>query len=164
MMTPEQRQHFLRDAAEARPPFTQKLGRDDVLVAMLQSTVELADRLAELEARVDGALNAAYVNYDPLVNQLSELRRELAKVRSTLLYGGPPRPVFEHRETYTLKTEWRDPPDMGLNVTVSNAKYGSLTATMEFSDFAGIDKVDRTTLKEFADALFDRLVGGEGSL
>ena len=41
---------------------------------------EQAGRLTKLETRVDGALNAAFVNYDPLVGQLSELRREFAKV------------------------------------------------------------------------------------
>ena len=44
---------------------------------------DLTDRLAELEVKVDGALNAAYVNYDPLVSQLSELRREFAGLMAT---------------------------------------------------------------------------------
>ncbi len=118
---------------------------------------DLTVRLARLETKVDGALNAAYVNYDPLVNQLSELRREFMKMRMEQTPAPPPSP---HRETYTLRTEWRNSPVSGLYVTVSNPKYGELSAVMACDGpwkRPGV-QATRTQIKKFADALFEQLL------
>lgn len=55
---------------------------DRLLEALLLTVVDQATRLASLETTVEGALNAAYVNYDPIVAQLSEVRREIVRMRA----------------------------------------------------------------------------------
>ena len=56
------------------PPGQLPLTDDPTIVGL----AELTDRLTTLENTLEHALNAAYDNYDPIVAQLSELRREIA--------------------------------------------------------------------------------------
>ncbi len=56
--------------------------------ALLRTAVAQADRLETLETTLESALAVAYDNYDPIVAQLSEVRREIARMhadRSTVL-------------------------------------------------------------------------------
>ncbi len=50
--------------------------------ALLLTAVDHADRLAALETTLEHALDAAYVNYDPVVAQLSEVRREIGRMQT----------------------------------------------------------------------------------
>ncbi len=55
---------------------------DSLLEALLLTAVDQADRLAALERTLTDTLSTAYDNYDPIVAQLSEVRREIARMRT----------------------------------------------------------------------------------
>ncbi len=55
---------------------------EGLLEALLLTVVDQANRLAVLETALEAALETAYRNYDPIVGQLSEVRREIARMRT----------------------------------------------------------------------------------
>jgi hypothetical protein len=54
--------------------------RDGITKALWSSVILLADQQKVLKERLENALNAAYINYDPLVKQVSELRQAYAEL------------------------------------------------------------------------------------
>ena len=81
------RRLFGRDTSNINPQ--SRLTAVEVVVGRLDAgMVDFHERLHVLEVRVDGALNAAYVNYDPIVNQLSEVRAQISGLKRITAHLG----------------------------------------------------------------------------
>ena len=55
---------------------------DKLHKALLSTVVDQAERLETLETTLESVLIAAFDNYDPIVAQLSEVRQEIARMRT----------------------------------------------------------------------------------